>query len=119
MARLQSLFAAHDLTKGTPWKGIVQFAVPLLLGNIAQQFYNTADSIVVGRYIGDNAWPLWAVQVPFCIFSSCFCGDCGRAGIMVSQYFGAKDRQQLSQTIGTCIVLTALASLTMRSLVLW
>ena len=113
MARLQSLFAAHDLTKGTPWKGIVQFAVPLLLGNIAQQFYNTADSIVVGRYIGDNALAAVGSAGPVLhLLLVLFVGIAVGAGIMVSQYFGAKDRQQLSQTIGTCIVLTAFASLT-------
>ena len=55
MAKLKSLFAARDMTEGTPWKRIVEFSIPLLIGNIAQQFYNTADSIIVGRYIGDNA----------------------------------------------------------------
>lgn len=49
------LFAAKDLTQGTPWKRIIEFTIPMLLGNIAQQFYNTADSIIVGRYVGDNA----------------------------------------------------------------
>ena len=113
MARLQSLFAAHDLTEGTPWKRIVQFAVPLLLGNIAQQFYNTADSIVVGRYIGDNALAAVGSAGPVLhLLLVLFVGIAVGAGIMVSQYFGAKDRQQLSQTIGTCIVLTAFASLT-------
>src|SRR5690625_7479298 len=55
MSTLKDLFAPRDLTKGTPWKQIVGFALPMLLGNIAQQFYNTADSIIVGKYIGDNA----------------------------------------------------------------
>ena len=55
MADIKGLFAAKDLTQGTPWKRIVEFTIPMLIGNIAQQLYNTADAIIVGRYIGDNA----------------------------------------------------------------
>ena len=44
-----------DMTVGTPWKTILAFTLPMLIGNIAQQLYNTVDSIVVGKYIGDNA----------------------------------------------------------------
>ena len=56
-ARLQQLFSAHDMTLGAPWKRILEFAIPMLIGNLAQQLYNTADSIIVGRYVGDNALP--------------------------------------------------------------
>ena len=48
-------FGTADMTQGTPWKRIVAFTLPMLIGNIAQQLYNTVDSIVVGKYIGDNA----------------------------------------------------------------
>lgn len=44
-----------DMTEGSPWQKIVLFAVPMLVGNIAQQLYNTVDSVVVGNYVGDNA----------------------------------------------------------------
>ncbi|NMB20865.1 MAG: MATE family efflux transporter, partial [Firmicutes bacterium] len=112
MAKMQGLFAAHDMTEGTPWKGIVQFTIPLLLGNIAQQFYNTADSIIVGRYIGDNALAAVGSAGPILnLLLVLFVGIAVGAGIMVSQYFGAKDREQLSKTIGTCIVLTAFTSI--------
>ena len=53
--KLKILFAPTDMTEGTPWKKIVAFMIPMLLGNIAQQLYNTVDSIVVGQYVGDNA----------------------------------------------------------------
>ena len=43
------------MTQGTPWKSILTFTIPMIIGNIAQQLYNTVDSIVVGKYIGDNA----------------------------------------------------------------
>ena len=48
-------FEAIDMTVGTPWKQILKFTVPMLLGNVVQQLYSTVDSIVVGRYVGDNA----------------------------------------------------------------
>ena len=52
---LKNLFSARDMTQGPPWKRITEFAMPMLIGNIAQQLYNTADSVIVGRHVGDNA----------------------------------------------------------------
>lgn len=43
------------MTVGAPWRSIVLFTIPMLIGNIAQQLYSTVDSIVVGQYIGDSA----------------------------------------------------------------
>ena len=91
MAAVRSLFAPKDLTQGTPWKRILEFTIPMLIGNVVQQFYNTADSIIVGRYIGDNA--LAAVGSAFPILNLLlvlFVGISVGAGIIVSQYFGAK-----------------------------
>ncbi|MFA5524668.1 MAG: MATE family efflux transporter [Tissierellales bacterium] len=112
MVKFKELFAAKDLTEGTPWKRIVEFAVPMLIGNIAQQFYNTADSIIVGKYVGDNALAAVGSAAPILnLLLVLFVGISVGAGIMVSQYFGAKDREKLSHTIGTCISLTAIASI--------
>ena len=52
---IKELFAPSDMTEGKPWEKIVIFTIPMLIGNIAQQLYNTVDSIVVGKYVGDNA----------------------------------------------------------------
>lgn len=83
----------------------------MLIGNIAQQFYNTADSIIVGYYIGDNALAAVGSAVPILhLLLVLFVGVSVGAGIMVSQYFGAKDREKLSHTIGICISLTAIVS---------
>jgi len=109
--KLKSLFAPTDMTTGEPWKKIVAFMIPMLLGNIAQQLYNTVDSIVVGKYVGDNA--LAAVGSAFPVFNLLlvlFIGISVGAGIMVSQYFGAKNREALSKTIGTCLTLTIISS---------
>ncbi|HCX79233.1 MAG TPA: MATE family efflux transporter, partial [Firmicutes bacterium] len=111
MANIRGLFAARDLTQGTPWKRIVEFTIPMLIGNIAQQLYNTADSIIVGRYIGDNALASVGSAGPILhLLLVLFVGIAVGAGIMVAQYFGAKDRENLSRTIGTCITLTAITS---------
>ena len=112
MAFLKSLFAPVDMTEGTPWKKIVAFAVPMLIGNIAQQLYNTVDSIVVGRYVGDNALAAVGSAGPILnLLLVLFVGISVGAGIMVSQYFGARDREELSGAIGTCIALTGISSL--------
>lgn len=111
MVKFKELFAPKDLTEGPPWKRIVEFAIPMLIGNIAQQFYNTADSIIVGKYIGDNALAAVGSAGPILnLLLVLFVGISVGAGIMVSQYFGAKDKEKLSRTIGTCITLTAISS---------
>ncbi|GFN34926.1 MATE family efflux transporter [Tepidimicrobium xylanilyticum] len=111
MAKFKELFAPKDLTEGPPWKRIIEFAIPMLIGNIAQQLYNTADSIIVGLYVGDNALASVGSASPILnLLLVLFVGVAVGAGIMVSQYFGAKDREKLSHTIGICISLTAIVS---------
>ncbi|MDI3508051.1 MAG: hypothetical protein PWP48_363 [Clostridiales bacterium] len=112
MARFRELLTPKDMTQGEPWKRIMEFAIPMLIGNIAQQLYNTVDSIVVGKYIGDNA--LAAVGSAFPILNLLlvfFVGIATGSGIMVAQYFGAKYREGLSRSIGVSITLTAIMSL--------
>ena len=110
--KLKILFAPTDMTEGTPWKKIVAFMIPMLLGNIAQQLYNTVDSIVVGQYVGDNALAAVGSAGPILnLLLVLFIGISVGAGIMVSQYFGARNREELSRTIGCCITLTAISSL--------
>lgn len=109
--KLKILFAPTDMTEGTPWKKIVAFMIPMLLGNIAQQLYNTVDSIVVGQYVGDNALAAVGSAGPILnLLLVLFIGISVGAGIMVSQYFGARNREELSSTIGCCITLTAISS---------
>ncbi|MBR6748822.1 MAG: MATE family efflux transporter [Clostridia bacterium] len=108
----KKLFSATDMTVGTPWKAILGFSIPMLIGNIAQQLYSTVDSIVVGRYVGDNALAAVGITIPIInMLLVLLVGISTGAGVMVSQYFGAKRRDDLSNTIGTCITLTALSSL--------
>lgn len=108
---MRSIFAHTDMTVGKPWKSILAFSIPMLIGNIAQQLYSTVDSIVVGHYIGDNALASVGSVLPILnMLLVLFIGISAGATIMVSQYFGAKDREKLSLTIGNCITITAIVS---------
>ena len=99
------------MTLGRPWKRILEFSVPMLLGNVAQQLYNTADSIIVGHYKGDLALSAVGSAMPILnLMLALFVGIATGAGIVVSQSFGAKDREGLTKAIGNCIVLSAIAS---------
>nr|WP_300660309.1 MATE family efflux transporter [uncultured Acetatifactor sp.] len=111
MEMLKKFFEPVDMTEGAPWKKIVFFTVPMLVGNIAQQLYNTVDSVVVGNYVGDNALAAVGSAGPILnLLLVLFVGISVGAGIIVSQYFGAKEREKLSVTIGNCITLTAIAT---------
>ena len=109
---LAELFKPIDMTEGSPVKKIAAFAFPMLLGNIAQQLYNTVDSIVVGRYVGDNALAAVGNAGPiFNLLLVLFVGVSTGATILVSQYVGARDREGLSKSIGASILLTIVTSL--------
>ncbi len=107
----KKLFAPVDMTQGSPWKGIVTFTIPMLIGNIAQQLYSTVDSIVVGNTEGVGVAGLSAIGSAMPILNMLlvlFIGISAGASIMVSQYFGAKKREDLSKTIGNCITITVI-----------
>ena len=109
---LKSMFSAKDMTQGAPWKRIMEFSVPMLLGNIAQQLYNTADSVIVGRFVGDNALAAVGSASPILnLLLALFVGIATGAGIVVSQSYGARDRRGLTEAIGNCIALSAIASI--------
>ena len=109
---IKKLFSAKDMTVGAPWQRIAEFAVPMILGNVAQQLYNTVDSIVVGKYVGDNALAAVGSASPILnLLLALFVGVSTGAGILISQRFGAGDRKGLSKAIGNCITLAAIASL--------
>ena len=99
------------MTQGAPWKRIAEFALPMLIGNVAQQLYNTVDSIVVGKYVGDNALAAVGTCLPILnLLLALYVGVSTGAGILISQRFGAGDRKGLSEAIGNCITLAAISS---------
>ena len=109
---LNKLFAAQDMTVGPPWRRITEFAVPMLIGNLAQQLYSTVDTIVVGKYVGDLALSAVGSAGPILnLMLALFVGVATGAGIVVSQYYGAKDRENLAKAIGNCLTLSLIASI--------
>ena len=85
-----------DLTEGKVWKVIVRFGVPLLVGNLLQQFYNITDSIIVGQFLGKEA--LAAVSASFFIYYfiiSLVIGVGSGTTVVISQLFGAKQYQKV------------------------
>ncbi len=112
--KIAQFFSPRDMTTGSTSSAIIQFTIPLLIGNIAQQLYSTVDSIVVGQYVGDNALAAVGASGPVTnLLLVLFVGISTGAGIMVSQFFGARDKQMLSKTIGNTLVMTLLAGIAM------
>jgi len=100
-----------DLTKGAEGRQILLFAVPMLIGNVFQQFYNVVDSIVVGKYVGSAA--LAAVGASFPILftiSSLVGGVTIGASVLISQYFGAKNYQKVKVTSDTLQIFLLISS---------
>ncbi len=112
MSKIRELFSPRDMSLGKPWKRIAEFAFPLLIGNFAQQLYNTVDAVVVGN----SRWGYQALGAVgnaspvLNLLLALFVGISTGAGILVSQRFGAKDSEGLSRTIGNCVSATAIAS---------
>ena len=110
--KLTSLLASQDMTQGSPSGNLIRFSVPLLIGNLAQQLYSTVDSIVVGYYVGDNALAAVGASGPILnLLLVLFMGISVGASVMVSQYFGARDRERLEETVGTTITATVVSSI--------
>ena len=97
-----------DLTKGYPAKVIMMFAIPLMFGNIFQQFYNMADSKIVSTYVGTGA--LAAVGATAVISNTLIAfinGSTQGYSILVANSFGAKDMKRMRQFVAGTMVLTA------------
>lgn len=104
----------QDMTTGNPTKLILKFALPMLIGNIFQQLYNMVDSIIVGKYEGANALAAVGATGPlnFLIFSLAL-GLSAGISIVLAQYFGAKDDENVKKTFVTATYLIIGASLLM------
>ncbi len=90
------------LLEGSIWKGIVSFAIPLFLGNLFQQLYNTVDSLIVGNFLGSDA--LAAVSSSgslIFLMVGFFNGIAMGAGVVISKYYGAQDYENLKKAVHT------------------
>ncbi|MCR4585850.1 MAG: MATE family efflux transporter [Lachnospiraceae bacterium] len=89
-----------DMTKGSPIRHILIFALPTLVGNIFQQVYNLADSMIVGRFVGANAFAAIGATSSITFLFFALCNGLGNGGgIIVSQYYGARDEDNVKKCI--------------------
>lgn len=95
------------MTQGSVVGHLVRFAVPLLLGNLFQQLYNTVDLWVVGKFVSNEAYSAVGTVTPIIIMLiGFFMGLASGAGVVISQYYGAKKYDQVRKTVHTSIVMT-------------
>ena len=100
------------MTEGSIWKKILFFSIPLILGNLFQQLYNTVDSVIVGNFIGSNA--LAAVScggsvinllIGFCI------GASAGAGVVIAQFYGAQNKEGVKKAVHTTLAIAVVAGI--------
>lgn len=98
-----------DMTQGNPIKLIIGFAVPMLIGNIFQQIYNVVDTVVVGRYLGEEALAGVGSTGTLTFFLlALVLGLCNGAGLVIAQCFGCKDWKKLQEAVTAMIWVTGI-----------
>ncbi len=105
------------MTEGKIWKSILFFSIPLILGNLLQQMYNTVDSIIVGNYIGNDA--LAAVSSSTSLINLLIAfgqGAAVGAGVIVSQFLGAEKRDNVQSAIHTALALAIVLGLILTAI---
>ena len=118
----------EPMTSGSIWKRMILFALPLMLGNLFQQMYNTVDSLIVGRFVGSSA--LAAVSSSGSLIGmliGLLSGISSGAGVIVARHFGAGDREGLHRTVHTIVafglaagvVMTAVGVLLSPQILMW
>ena len=116
------------MTDGNIWKLLIIFSIPLILGNLLQQMYNTADSIIVGNFVGSNG--LAAVGSGTALINLIIAFSQGAAvgaGVIVSQNLGARDKQKTKLAVHTAmciaiilgVILSAIGVIFSRDLLIW
>ena len=106
----------EPMTGGSIWKRMILFALPLMLGNLFQQMYNTVDSLIVGRFVGSSA--LAAVSSSGSLIGmliGLLSGISSGAGVIVARHFGAGDREGLHRTVHTIVAFGLAAGVLMTA----
>ncbi|WP_315118040.1 MATE family efflux transporter [uncultured Clostridium sp.] len=95
-----------DMTRGNTSKLLISFAVPMMLGNIFQQLYNTVDSIIVGKFVGKEALAAVGVANPIMSIVIFFIvGICMGALVLMAEFFGAEEKDKLKREISTSLII--------------
>lgn len=103
--------ADTDMTTGSIVKHLLMFAVPLMIGNLFQQLYNTVDSIVVGKFVGKEALAAVGSVTPICnMLIGFFNGFASGAGVIISRYYGAHDSGNVRKSVQTTMAMTYVLS---------
>lgn len=105
------------LLKERPMRALFLFALPMIIGNLFQQFYTMADSMVVGRYVSENA--LAAVGASYSLTNVFICVAIGGgvgASVLTSQYFGAREYGRMKQSVSTALLTFLAVSLALAAL---
>ena len=101
-----------DMTKGNPTKLILLFSIPLLIGNIFQQFYSMVDTIIVGRFVGVEALASVGTTSSMSFLVNGFVvGLTSGFAVLVSQKFGAKDEKGLKKAVSSALILSLIATI--------
>ena len=96
-----------DMTSGNILRHIISFALPLLIGNVFQQLYNTVDTWVVGNFVSNEAFSAVGTVGPIInMLIGFFMGLSAGAGVVISQYYGAKREDDVSRAVHTAVVMT-------------
>lgn len=106
-----------DLTEGRPGRSLLLFAIPMILGNLFQQFYNMADSMIVGNFVGEEA--LAAVGASYAltnVFIMIAIGGGNGASVLTSQYLGARQHGRMKTSISTALITFFCVSILLGSL---
>ena len=102
----------HNMTSGPITPSLVKFTIPLVLGNLFQLTYNAADSVIVGRFVGEDALAAVGTSNPLMTLAILFInGMCLGAGILVSNAFGAEDYSRLEKQVSTTAIAGGVFSL--------
>lgn len=109
-----------DMTKGSIWKCMISFAIPVFIGHLFQQLYNTADSIIVGNFVGKEALAAVASSGNLIfMMTGFFMGLCMGAGVIISRYLGARDYEKMKKAIHTAVAFALCCGVTLSVLGLW
>jgi Na+-driven multidrug efflux pump len=100
-----STIEKHDMTRGKILLPLVSFTIPLVLGNLFQLTYNAADSVIVGKYVGEQALAAVGTSTPIMnIAILLISGMCMGASVLMSSQYGARDYDTLSKQISTTML---------------